>query len=42
MPLAHAAHVLVDVAFFVVPVGTIGVTLLILNRRERGERRRRN
>jgi hypothetical protein len=34
--LAHAAHVLVDVAVFIVPVGAVGLTLLILNLRGRG------
>ena len=34
--LAHAGHVLVDVAIFIVPVGAVGLTLLILNLRGRG------
>ena len=31
--IAHAGHVLVDVAIFLVPVGAVGLTLLILNLR---------
>jgi hypothetical protein len=31
--LAHAGHWLVDLAFFVVPVGTLLVTIVVLNRR---------
>jgi hypothetical protein len=34
--LAHAGHVLVDIAIFIVPVGAVGLTLLILNLRGRG------
>ena len=33
LPLAHAGHVLIDAAFFLVPVGSIGLMILILNRR---------
>jgi hypothetical protein len=36
LTLAHAGHVLVDVAIFIVPVGAVGLTLLILNLRGRG------
>jgi hypothetical protein len=35
LTLAHAAHVLVDLAVFVVPVGIVGATLLIANLRGR-------
>jgi hypothetical protein len=31
--LAHAGHWLVDLAFFVVPVGTLLATIVVLNRR---------
>jgi hypothetical protein len=31
--LAHAGHWLVDLAFFVVPVGILLVTIVVLNRR---------
>jgi hypothetical protein len=34
--LAHAGHVLIDAAIFLVPVGAVGLTLLILNLRDRG------
>jgi hypothetical protein len=34
-PLAHAAHVLIDAAVFLVPVGAVAVTLLIANLRGR-------
>jgi hypothetical protein len=33
MVLAHAGHVIVDVAVFVVPVGTVAVLLLVANLR---------
>jgi hypothetical protein len=33
VPLAHAAHVLIDVAVFVVPVGAIALALLVANLR---------
>jgi hypothetical protein len=33
LPLAHAGHVLIDAAFFLVPVGSIGVMILILNKK---------
>ena len=33
VPLAHAGHILIDAAFFLVPVGSIGLMILILNRR---------
>lgn len=36
LPLAHAGHVLVDLAIFAVPVGTVALTLLIANLRSRG------
>jgi hypothetical protein len=32
MPLAHAGHILIDAAFFLVPVGSIGLMILILNK----------
>jgi hypothetical protein len=32
---AHAAHVLIDAAVFVVPVGAVALTLLIANLRGR-------
>jgi hypothetical protein len=32
IPLAHAGHVIVDVAIFLVPVGTVLVTILVLRR----------
>jgi hypothetical protein len=32
IPLAHAAHVIVDLAFFVVPVGSILLTIFVLRR----------
>jgi hypothetical protein len=32
IPLAHAAHWLADAAFFVVPVGSILLTIFILRR----------
>jgi hypothetical protein len=35
LPIAHAAHVLVDVAVFLVPVGAVALTLLIANLRGR-------
>ena len=35
MLVAHAAHVLIDVAVFIVPVGTVAVLLLIANVRGR-------
>jgi hypothetical protein len=31
VPLAHAGHVLVDVAVFLVPVGTVALVLLWAN-----------
>ena len=31
--LAHAGHWLVDLAFFVVPVGFLLMTIVVLNRR---------
>jgi hypothetical protein len=34
-PLAHAGHVLIDAAIFLVPVGAVGVMLLIANLRGR-------
>jgi hypothetical protein len=34
-PLGHAAHVLIDVAIFLVPVGAVALTLLIANLRGR-------
>jgi hypothetical protein len=33
MVLAHAGHVIVDAAFFVVPVGTVALLLLVANLR---------
>jgi hypothetical protein len=33
--LAHAGHVIVDVAIFLIPVGTLAVALLILRARSR-------
>jgi hypothetical protein len=30
--LAHAGHVLVDAAIFLVPVGALGLMILVLNR----------
>jgi hypothetical protein len=36
VPLGHAAHVLVDLAVFLGPVGAIAITLLIANLRGRG------
>jgi hypothetical protein len=35
LPLAHAAHVLVDAAIFLVPVGAVALTLLVVNLRGR-------
>ena len=35
LPLAHAAHVLVDAAIFLVPVGAVALTLLVANLRGR-------
>jgi hypothetical protein len=35
MPLAHAAHVLIDAAIFLVPVGAVALTLAIANLRGR-------
>jgi hypothetical protein len=35
LPLAHAGHVIVDVAFFLVPVGSILLMIFILNRQGR-------
>jgi hypothetical protein len=32
IPVAHAAHVIVDVAIFLVPVGSILLTILVLRR----------
>ena len=32
IPLAHAGHVIADAAFFVVPVGSILLTIWALNR----------
>lgn len=32
VPLAHAGHILIDGAIFLVPVGTIVLTILLLNR----------
>jgi hypothetical protein len=32
IPLAHAGHWLADAAFFVVPVGSILLTILVLRR----------
>jgi hypothetical protein len=32
IPLAHAGHVIVDAAFFVVPVGSILLTIWALRR----------
>lgn len=32
-PTAHAAHVLIDVAIFLVPVGAIALALLVANLR---------
>ena len=32
IPLAHAGHVIADAAFFLVPVGSIGLTIWALNR----------
>ena len=32
IPLAHAGHVIVDLAFFVVPVGSILLTIFVLRR----------
>ncbi|HKH42268.1 MAG TPA: hypothetical protein VKA41_10495 [Solirubrobacterales bacterium] len=32
VPLAHAAHVIVDTAFFLVPVGSILLTIFVLRR----------
>jgi hypothetical protein len=33
MVLAHAGHVIVDIAFFAVPVGTVALLLAIANLR---------
>jgi len=33
MPLAHAGHVLADAAIFLIPVGSVLLTILALNRR---------
>jgi hypothetical protein len=33
LPLAHAGHILIDGAFFLLPVGSILVMVLILNRK---------
>jgi hypothetical protein len=33
VPLAHAGHILAGAALFLVPVGGLGLTILILNRR---------
>jgi hypothetical protein len=38
VPLAHAGHVLVDVAVFLVPVGTVALALLWANLRGRRDR----
>jgi hypothetical protein len=35
LPLAHAAHVLIDAAIFLVPVGAVALTLAIANLRGR-------
>ena len=35
-PLAHAGHVLLDAAVFLFPVGMVGLTILVLNLRNRG------
>jgi hypothetical protein len=35
VPLAHAAHVLIDVAVFLVPVGAIALALVVANLRGR-------
>jgi hypothetical protein len=32
LPLAHAAHVIVDTAMFVIPVGSVVLTILVLRR----------
>jgi hypothetical protein len=34
-PLAHAGHVLLDLAVFLVPVGMVALTILVLNLRDR-------
>jgi hypothetical protein len=34
-PLAHAGHVLLDAAIFLVPVGMVAMTILVLNLRNR-------
>lgn len=39
--VAHAGHVLIDVATFLVPVGTVAVVLLIAHLRGRAEERGR-
>jgi hypothetical protein len=33
LPFAHAGHVLIDAAVFLVPVGAVALTLLIANLR---------
>ena len=33
LPLAHAGHVLADLAVFLVPVGSVALMILILNRK---------
>lgn len=32
LPLAHAGHILIDAGIFLVPVGTVLLTILVLNR----------
>jgi hypothetical protein len=39
--VAHAGHVLIDLAVFLIPVGTIAVVLLIANLRGRADDRDR-
>jgi hypothetical protein len=35
LPVAHATHVLIDAAIFLVPVGAVALTLLVANIRGR-------
>lgn len=39
VPLAHAGHVLLDLAIYVGPILVIGVALFVADRRERRRRR---
>jgi hypothetical protein len=35
LPVAHTAHLLIDAAIFLVPVGAVALTLLVANLRGR-------